>query len=384
MKNVLVVHRERDGFRHKQTQWKDYALHFVDFCLHDMFKVKDSGKIQGVLSREKLENAARAAADNGCDAVFSESAEAFLLQFVLLKKSIKTPPFIITDLNRLVKARALCRWIASVYGEDPFEKIVSSASNYWFCYTQSELSEHEALGIARERLFYVPCSLYFLDETFIAEKGSAKKFARPPEAGPPSAENPLGEAMRGQIIAFGNNYRDYETLVRAAEGLPFDVHIISSRFFKSMPARVPESVRVHDDVPLDALYRVLSAAKFLVIPLCETYLSPGTAAAGLAIGFGKPVVASDFPCLRDYVINGETGMLSKPGDADALRKNILELYGDASMQRRMSESAKILSDRLDALAEENLAEIFRAAVRSGTRYTHPAGFTAETQKAQRA
>lgn len=381
MKNVLVVHRERDGFRHKQTQWKDYTLHFVDFCLHDMFKVKDSGEIQGALSREKLENAARAIADNGCDAVFSESAEAFLLQFVLMKKGIEPPPFIITDLNRLHKARLLCRWIASVYGENPFEKIVSSKTNYWYCYTLSELSEHEALGIERQRLFYVPCSMYFLDEIFISEKGHAKQFSLTPGTVPMT---PFLETMRGQIVACGNNFRDYETLVRAADGLPFDVHIISSHFFKTMRARVPGNLHVHDDVPLNMLYRVLSSARFVIIPLQETYLSPGTAMAGLAIGFGKPVVASDFPCLHDYVINGKNGFLVKPGDASELRQKILELQCDESMQRRLSRSSKMLSDKLDAVTEKNLAEIFRAAARSGTRYPHPAGFTAETQKAQRA
>lgn len=358
MNNILVAHRERAGFHHKQTRWKDYIFHFVDFSFHDTFKIKDSGEIQGVLSSDKMQNAVRAVSTGSYDAVYCGSAEAFLLQFVLERKRLPVPPFVIMDLNRLVKARALCRWIESAYGENPFNRVLSRPENFWFCYTNSELSEHEAMGIERERLFYVPCSLYFQDETMTEEKGRAKQFFRSPE---PETQNPFLEAVRGKVIAGGNNNRDYETLLLAADGLPFEVHIFSSDFYAKKPNSVPANVHVHDYVPLESLYEILRAAQFVVLPLKPTFLSPGTATAALSIGFGKPVVASDFPCLHDYVRNGENGILVKHGDARSLRKAILELYENKTLQHQMSLNSKNISDSLDAIAEKTLEAVFARA-----------------------
>lgn len=360
MKKVLVVHRKRIGFEHARARWGDYDVHFADFCLHDLFAVIQQGHIQKLRERGKLEEAIRSIAEWEPDVVFCGCPEAFLIQFVLRARGMRVPPFVIVDLAHFRKAQAVCAWIESKYQTNPFQEILSCPTNYWLCYTRSEMEEHIALGVNRERIFYVPCSLYFQDETFLAEKGRARIIR---EKGVPPSLELVVRPFRDEIVACGNNSRDYPTLLLAARGLPCRVQIISSDFYKrQMP--LPPNVVVHDYLPLHQLYAVLSAVRFIVVPLRSSILSPGTATSALAIGFGKPVIASDFPCLYDYVKDAKTGLLVKPADPVALRQAIKTLNEDEDLRRKMSEQARILSDRLDDVARVNLTRVFELATAS--------------------
>lgn len=59
-----------------------------------------------------------------------------------------------------------------------------------------------------------------------------------------------------------------------------------------------------------------------------------------AMAYGRPVVASAVGGLRDLVVDGETGLLVRPGDTVALRSALQRLLGDAELRRRLGAAAR--------------------------------------------
>lgn len=57
----------------------------------------------------------------------------------------------------------------------------------------------------------------------------------------------------------------------------------------------------------------------------------------LACGFGKPIVASDLPEMRELLRMGASAILVPPGDVEGFCKAILKLYDDPSLARKMGE-----------------------------------------------
>jgi glycosyltransferase involved in cell wall biosynthesis len=55
---------------------------------------------------------------------------------------------------------------------------------------------------------------------------------------------------------------------------------------------------------------------------------------------GRPVVASAVGGLLDLVVDGETGLLVPPGDADALRAGLARVLDDAQLRRSMGAAAR--------------------------------------------
>jgi glycosyltransferase involved in cell wall biosynthesis len=55
---------------------------------------------------------------------------------------------------------------------------------------------------------------------------------------------------------------------------------------------------------------------------------------------GKPIVASDIAGLRDIVVDGETGLLARPGDTAALAAALQRLIGDSALRARLGEAGR--------------------------------------------
>jgi glycosyltransferase involved in cell wall biosynthesis len=53
-----------------------------------------------------------------------------------------------------------------------------------------------------------------------------------------------------------------------------------------------------------------------------------------------PVVASSLPALADLIVDGETGLLARPGDAAALAERIACLLADERLSRRLGENGR--------------------------------------------
>lgn len=147
------------------------------------------------------------------------------------------------------------------------------------------------------------------------------------------------------VFAGGNGKRDYETLVAAVRGT--DVTLIIS-------ATRPEVLRTIGDVPNiiplaasePSYAKLMAASRFVVIPMVCTGLKGGGESNYCnAMWHGKPVIAMDDVSAEDYFTDGETGYIIPPGDADLMRKCILELWNDSEKCREMGERGRELATK---------------------------------------
>lgn len=147
------------------------------------------------------------------------------------------------------------------------------------------------------------------------------------------------------VFAGGNGKRDYKTLVAAVRGT--DVTLIIS-------ATRPEVLRTIGDVPNiiplaasePSYAKLMASSRFVVIPMASTGLKGGGEANFCnAMWHGKPIVAMDDVSADDYIQQGENGYVVPPGNADLLKKRILELWNDQEKCREMGERGRELATK---------------------------------------
>jgi glycosyltransferase involved in cell wall biosynthesis len=85
--------------------------------------------------------------------------------------------------------------------------------------------------------------------------------------------------------------------------------------------------------------RVRAAAVVVVPLLADTDRSAGQQTYLNAMGRGKPVVVTDAPGVRDYVTDGETGLIV-PNEPGALGDAVNRLLTDHQLARKLGEAAR--------------------------------------------
>jgi hypothetical protein len=121
-------------------------------------------------------------------------------------------------------------------------------------------------------------------------------------------------STQGGIFAGGNSLRDYGPLVAAAGEVDEQVTLATKLLDGPLPPNVTAG-----PVPEERFFELLRNARAVVVPLADrddrtagqqTYLN--------AMALGKAVIVTDSPGVREYVEDGQTGIVVPPGDAAAL------------------------------------------------------------------
>lgn len=81
----------------------------------------------------------------------------------------------------------------------------------------------------------------------------------------------------------------------------------------------------------------------LVISIASSDGTPGSVLEAMACGV--PVIASDLPSLREWILPGENGLLVPPRDPDSLTRAILDLWGDNQMRSRFIQHNRVMVKR---------------------------------------
>ena len=111
----------------------------------------------------------------------------------------------------------------------------------------------------------------------------------------------------GYLFSGGNSVRDYGLLESAIEGTGVPARLATTwrptRGLSHLEAR-PTS---HDE-----FMRLMANCHAVVVPLRQTVRSAGQQTYLNAMGLGKPVIVTEAPGVRDYVIDGVTGIIVAP------------------------------------------------------------------------
>ncbi len=171
-----------------------------------------------------------------------------------------------------------------------------------------------------------------------------KRFAVAPEKCffVPFPANPALATVAAQngdyLYSAGYAHRDWATLIAAANPLPYPLRVSTGHDLQ--PLNPQAHIELLGSLP-PAEGRVLAAeAGLIVLALQDTLLPSGPLVLLDALALGKAVVASDVNGTRDYVRNGETGILVPPHDVEALRAALDELMRDPQRRQKMGAAAR--------------------------------------------
>ncbi len=176
------------------------------------------------------------------------------------------------------------------------------------------------------------------------------------------------ESNDGTVVSIGRTLRDVDTLVEAARHIPAPVIIVSGRD-DPLPANLPTNVRVLREIPLVQSHELIARCAVAAAPLLPAERSTGQVFIFEAMAMGKPVVATRAVGTVDYLRDGENGLLVEPGDAPGLALAINRILQNATLARRLGQSA--LADCQTLLDKETHAWEKIEAIRSLWHQAHP-------------
>jgi glycosyltransferase involved in cell wall biosynthesis len=142
------------------------------------------------------------------------------------------------------------------------------------------------------------------------------------------------------IFSGGDGDRDYETLLKAVEGLGVKVIIATrlSNWNGNIP--VPEYVKAFPTSHAD-FRKLMAGSKLVVVPMKKGLLHSGGQQTYLsAMAMGKPVIVADDKGAKDYIENGVNGFIVPAGDGKALREAIKMIVDNPEFGIRLGNKAK--------------------------------------------
>lgn len=218
---------------------------------------------------------------------------------------------------------------------------------------------------------------------------AAKRYSLPPKmlhlALQPVDESfwaPTGRTTEDLICSVGcvSGFRDYRTLVQAAQGLPVRVELAvgslilserhrreRARLFQAAipPSELPVNISYRLDLPPSDLRELYSRSRFVVMPLEDVDFDAGVTSITEAMAMGKAVVTTRNRGQVDVINDGVEGLYVPPNDPGALREaitHLLENPGEAERMGAAGRAAVIERHRLDDYVAR-VAEIVRGTRR---------------------
>jgi Glycosyl transferases group 1 len=219
-----------------------------------------------------------------------------LIAAAMLRFRSKRPLVIISDATIEPGSRALTKRLGPFGRLLPlFSRALIKAADgphvRWCVLSTAELDTFSTTwGIARERILFTPfCT-----------------SLRPSDTAAATSD-------QGFLFSGGNSLRDYDLLVDAVSGTTTDVLIATSW-------QPPESARSHVRVGWlshDDFMAAMRSCHAVVLPLASAVRSTGQQTYLNAMAYGKPLIVTDSPGVRDYIEDGVTGVVVS-SDASAL------------------------------------------------------------------
>jgi glycosyl transferase family 1 len=144
----------------------------------------------------------------------------------------------------------------------------------------------------------------------------------------------------GRVFAGGNSLRDYGTLIAAAAEIDAPVQIATSLLGPDASRSGPPNLTVGPLPQAQYDERLRSAAVVVIALQARDDRSSGQTTYVNAMARGKAIVVTDAPGVRDYVSDGETGIIVPPGDPTAMAGAVNRLLGDPHERQRLGSQAR--------------------------------------------
>ncbi|UWX79532.1 glycosyltransferase family 4 protein [Arthrobacter jinronghuae] len=146
---------------------------------------------------------------------------------------------------------------------------------------------------------------------------------------------------RARILSLGvDRDRDPETLFAALELVRQVNPKVEIMIQTDHKGALPAGVTRFERVPHAALRDLYRTASVVLVPTRPNMHASGMTVALEAAATGRPVVACSTPGMEDYVVHGETGLLVRPQDPEAMARATLEILSDKECAREFGIRAR--------------------------------------------
>lgn len=159
-------------------------------------------------------------------------------------------------------------------------------------------------------------------------------------------------AETDMICTVGREMRDYDTFLKALEGLSIRCHIAAGGRAgdkkKDEWKKVLENGHTFPDtittgnVPYDQLRKLYARSRFVVIPLLPTDTDNGATTILEAMAMGKAVICTKTSGQRDIIKDGQNGIFVPQGDVRALKHAIEYLWNNPQIAESMGKEGRKL------------------------------------------
>ncbi|MFA5054817.1 MAG: glycosyltransferase [Dehalococcoidia bacterium] len=143
-------------------------------------------------------------------------------------------------------------------------------------------------------------------------------------------------ASRMRLLIVGEVWEDGELLRKIVDESPYKSRIML----------------VSEYVPDSMIPKYFSASDVIALPYLR---ASGSAVAHIALTYGKPIVLSDVPALREYMGDYPGTIFVKPGDSNAIRESIETVY-------QAFVSGKELSYRSEHASWDEIARLYEGII----------------------
>ncbi|HEV2178544.1 MAG TPA: glycosyltransferase family 4 protein [Terriglobia bacterium] len=154
------------------------------------------------------------------------------------------------------------------------------------------------------------------------------------------------ETSLGDYIFAGGDYtRDYRSLIEAVAPLPY--RLVIAAFYRSYfeGIQIPPNVEILTTTH-EGFLKLTAGAGVVVVPLRGGLLHPGGEQTYLnAMALGKAVVITDDVSAGQYIENGVSGVVLRPGDVQGLRREISAFMENRSLAQAVGDAAKVAAGR---------------------------------------
>lgn len=160
------------------------------------------------------------------------------------------------------------------------------------------------------------------------------------------------------VFATGSGYRDYGTFFAAMQRLGYKTLVLAGP--RALDGLTPPSnVEIIDHMSKEEIRRHVRHARVNAIPLTDGGLAGGLVTIVESFRHGRGVVSTDRPGVEDYLIDGQTALLARLGDADSLAERIEAVWNDQTLSDKLDTNALEFGELhcTDAAAANSLVEV---------------------------
>lgn len=180
-----------------------------------------------------------------------------------------------------------------------------------------------------------------------------------------TASNYIGPSAGGYLFSAGRTNRDYGTLLEALTNVIMPYVIVTGSKDKYLLGKLPAHARVYSDLDKQRYNQLLAGSRLVIITLKNGASSRGQVVLLEAMALGKPVICSDVPGVRDYVVENVNCRLVPPEDAAALKEKISGLLNSEPDLQRIGRGG--YESIAKKFSHDNFCIHFRAAVNNALR-----------------